>query len=185
MEWFKTAFWPSCMNRASVFEWHRRLKEGRKSVRDDEKCGRSKKVNMPELIGQRLRVRLRVTMLRFLGSSERDSIGEGQQSSNRVSGISTRTVHQSTILSLSQTFWPRWASRQFLTVPIVHTLLPVTFGYSPKLRGCRYGTIVKMKDAVTKVIDMLTQEDYHRAFQKLLERYNKCIAAGGDYFEGD
>ena len=42
-----------------------------------------------------------------------------------------------------------------------------------------------MKEAVTKVIDTLTQEDFHGAFQKLLERYNKCIAAGGDYFEGD
>ena len=38
---------------------------------------------------------------------------------------------------------------------------------------------------MTKVIDTLTQEDFHEAFQKLLERYNKCIAAGGDYFEGD
>ena len=54
-----------------------------------------------------------------------------------------------------------------------------------KLRGCRYETIEEMKEAVTKVIDMLTQEDFHGAFQKLLERYNKCIAAGGDYFEGD
>ena len=42
-----------------------------------------------------------------------------------------------------------------------------------------------MKDAVTKVIDTLTQEDFHGAFQKLLEQYNKCIAAGGDYYEGD
>ena len=42
-----------------------------------------------------------------------------------------------------------------------------------------------MKEAVTKVINMLTQEDFHEAFQKLSERYNKCIAAGGDYFEGD
>ena len=42
-----------------------------------------------------------------------------------------------------------------------------------------------MKEAVTKVIDTHTQEDFHGAFQKLLERYNKCMAAGGDYFEGD
>ena len=55
----------------------------------------------------------------------------------------------------------------------------------PKLRGCRYETIEEMKEAVTKVIDTLTQEDFHGAFQKLLERYNKCIAAGGDYLEGD
>ena len=55
----------------------------------------------------------------------------------------------------------------------------------PKLTGCRYETIGEMKEAVTKVIDTLTQEDFHGAFQMLLERYNKCIAAGGDYFEGD
>ena len=42
-----------------------------------------------------------------------------------------------------------------------------------------------MKEAVTKVIDTLTQENFHRAFQKLLERYNKCIVTRGDYFEGD
>ena len=56
-------FGPSCMNLASAFEWHKRFKEGRESVSDDERCGRSKEVNTPELIGQR--VRLRVTMLRF------------------------------------------------------------------------------------------------------------------------
>ena len=42
-----------------------------------------------------------------------------------------------------------------------------------------------MKVALTKVIDTLTQEDFHGAFQKFLERYNKCITAGGDNFEGD
>ena len=108
-----TAFRPSCMNRASVFEWHKRLKEGRESVRDDERCGRSKKVNTPELIDHR-----------------------------------------------------------------------VDFCLFPKLRDCRYETIEEMKKAVTKIIDTLTQEDFHGAFQKVLERY-KCIAAGGDYFEGD
>ena len=64
-------------------------------------------------------------------------------------------------------------------------LAPCDFWLFPKLRGCRYETIEEMKEAVTKVIDTLTKEDFHGAFQKLLERYNKCIAAGGDYFEGD
>ena len=58
------------------------------------------------------------------------------------------------------------------------------FWLFPKFRGCCYETIEEMKKAVTKVIDTLTQEDFHEAFQKLLEWY-KCIAAGGDYFEGD
>ena len=40
------------------------------------------------------------------------------------------------------------------------------------LRGCRYETIEEMKEAVMKVIDTLTQEDFHGASQKLLERYN-------------
>ena len=68
-------------------------------------------------------------------------------------------------------------------------LSPCDFWLFPKLkeklRGCCYETIEEMKEAVMKVIDMLTQEDFHGAFQKLLERYNKCIAAGEDYFEGD
>ena len=59
----QTAFGASCMNRASVFEWHKRFKEARESMRDDVRCGRNKEVNTPELIGQR--VMLRVTMLRF------------------------------------------------------------------------------------------------------------------------
>ena len=62
---FQTAFGESYMNRASVFEWHKRFTERKESVRDDERCGRSKEVNIPELIGQRVRLRVRVTMLRF------------------------------------------------------------------------------------------------------------------------
>ena len=63
-------------------------------------------------------------------------------------------------------------------------LAPCDFWLFPKLRDCRYETIEEMKEAVTKVIDTLTPESFHGALQKLLERY-KCIAAGGDYFEGD
>ena len=70
--------------------------------------------------------------------------------------------------------------------PYSPDLASCDFCLFPKLRGCRrYETIEKMKEAVTKVIDTLTQEDFHGAFQKLLERYNKGIATRGDYFEGD
>ena len=92
-------------------------------------------------------------------------------------------MHQSTTPSLSQTIWPRWASRQFLSLPSPD-LAPCDFWLFSKLKGCRYETIEEMKEAVTKIIDMLTQEDFHGTFQKLLEWY-KCIAAGGDYFEGN
>ena len=69
--------------------------------------------------------------------------------------------------------------------PYSPALAPCDFWLFPKLRSCYYETIEEMKEAVTKVIDTLTQEDFHGAFQKLLERYNKCIAAGRYYFEGD
>ena len=59
-----------------------------------------------------------------------EEIPSEEASINRVCGISIRTIHQSTTSFLSQTISPRWASRQFLTLPIVHTLLPVTFGNS-------------------------------------------------------
>ena len=68
--------------------------------------------------------------------------------------------------------------------PYSPDLAPCDFCFFPKHRSCRYETIEEMKEAVTKVIDTLTQEDFDGAFQKLLERYNKCIGAGGDYFEG-
>ena len=68
--------------------------------------------------------------------------------------------------------------------PYSPDLAPCDFWLFPKLRGYRYETIEEMKEAVTKVIDTLTEEDFHGAFEKLLERY-KWIAAGGDYFEGD
>ena len=72
--------------------------------------------------------------------------------------------------------------------PYSPDLAPCDFWLFPNIKGCRYETIEEMKEAVTKVIDTLTQDDFHGAFQKFLERYNKCnkcIAAGGDYFEED
>ena len=62
---------------------------------------------------------------------------------------------------------------------------PCDFWLFLKLRGCRYETTEEMKEAVMPVIDTLRQEDLDGALKKLLERYNKCITAGGDYFGGD
>ena len=70
-------------------------------------------------------------------------------------------------------------------LPYSPDLASCDFWLFPKLTGCHYETIEEMKEAVTKVIDTFRQEDFHGAFQKLLEWYNKCIAARGDYFKGD
>ena len=59
-------------------------------------------------------------------------------------------------------------------------LAPCDFWSFPKLRGCRYETVEEIKEALTKVIDTLTQEDFNGAFQKFWEQHNKCIVPGGD-----
>ena len=68
--------------------------------------------------------------------------------------------------------------------PYSPDLAPCVFWLFPKLTGCPYETIEELKEAVMMVIETLTQENFHGAFEKLLERY-KCIAAEGVYFEGD
>ena len=69
--------------------------------------------------------------------------------------------------------------------PYSRDFAPCDFWLFPMLRGCGNEITEEMKEAVTKVIDTLTQEDFHGAFQKLLWRYNKCIAVERDYLEGD
>ena len=93
----------------------------------------------------------------------RDSVRRGQHTSNRVSGISTRIMHQSTIPSLSQTIWPRWASKQLLTLHIVQTLLPVTFGYSLS----------------SEVVVMRQVRRWKRLWRRSLTRSHKRTSMGG------
>ena len=173
----QTAFRSSCINRASVFEWHKRFKEGRESVRDDERCGRSKEVNAPELIGQRVRVR--VIMLRLMFKKrfrrKRPALFKSGQWHFRQDNA---PVHNSILVTHYLT---KMSIKTVCHSPYSPDLAPCDFWLFPKLRGCRYETIEEMKEAVTKIIDTLTLEDFH----KLFEGYNKCIAAGGDYFEGD
>ena len=179
----QTAFQPSCMNQASVFEWHKRLKEGRESVRDDERCGRSKEVNTLQLIGQRVTVWgyyvevLREFRKRFC--RKRPALFKlGQWHFQEENA----PVHDSILLT---DYLTKMGIKTLPHCPYSPDLGPCNFWLFPKLSGCHYETIEEMKEAVTKVIDMLIQEDFHGTFEKLLEWYNKCIAAEGDYFEGD
>ena len=323
----QTAFRASCMNRASVFEWYKRFNEGRESVRDDERCGKSKEVRTPELIGQiknfmdkdrcvyietisaqfdvsvgtvhtivREELKMRKICAKFVPRVLREDQKErrchdsrevveltnsnpavldalvtcdeswiycyepetkrqssqwkqagsprpkkARQSksthkllmipffdSNGMTNIhwvpTRQTVNKEYYVEVLRKFRKRFRQKRpalfksgqrhfhqdnapvhnsilvtdYLTKIGIKTvrhppygpdLAPCDFCLFPRLkekrRGCRYETIEEMKEAATKVIDMLTQEDFHGAFRKLLERYNKCIAAGGDCFEGD
>ena len=90
-------------------------------------------------------------------------------------------MHQSTTPSLSD-YLIKMGIKTVPHPPYSPDIAPCDFCLFPKLRGCCHETIEEMKEAVTKVIDKFTKEDFHGVLQKLLERY-KCIEAGGDYFE--
>ena len=151
-------------------------------MRDDERCGRSKEVNIRQLIGHRVRVRgYYVEVLREFRKRFRRRRPALFKSGQWHFHKDNAPVNNS-ILVID--YLTKMGIKTFPHSPYSPDLAPCDFWLFPKLRGCRYETIEEMKEAVTKVIDTLTQEDFHGAFQKLLERY-KCISAGRDYFEGD
>ena len=164
----QTAFGASCMNRTWVFEWHKRFKKGREYVRDDERCARSKEVRTPQLIGQ---------IKNFMDKEPRIETISAQFD------VSAETVHTITreelkMRKICAKFFPRLLIliTDYLTKigiktvpqpPYCPDLAPCNFWLFPKLkgnlRGCRYETVEEMKEAVTKFIDTLTQEDIHGA----------------------
>ena len=91
-------------------------------------------------------------------------------------------VHNSILVT---DYLTKMGIKTVLHPPYSPEIAPCDFSLFPKFRSCHYETFEEMKEAVMKVIDTLIQEDFDGAFQKLLEQYNKCIAAKGDYFKGD
>ena len=147
----QTAFRPSCLNRASVFEWHKRFKEGRASVRDDERCGKSKEVNRPELIGQRIRVRVTILVLREFRKRFRRK-RQALFKSGQWHFHQDNTLVQNSILVTA--YLTKMGIKTVAHPPYSPDLAPCKFCLFPKLRGCRYETI-EMKEDVTKIIDTL------------------------------
>ena len=137
----------------------------------------SKEVSTPELIGQRVSVR--VTMLREFKKTFRPALFKSGQGHFHQDSAA---VYNSILVT---DYLTKMGIKTVPYPPYCPDLAPCDFWLFPKLRGCRYETTEEMKEAVTKVIDdTLTQEDFYGAFQKILVPY-KGIAAGGDYFERD
>ena len=155
----QTVFRPSCMNEAWVFGWHKWFKEGRESVSGDERCGRSKEVNRPELISQRVRVTgyyvevLREFKKRFLGN--RPALFKSGQWHFHQDNA---PVHNSILVT---DYLSKMGIKTVRHPPYSTDLDPCDFWLFPQFRGCRYETVEEMKEAVTKVIETLPQEDFH------------------------
>ena len=191
----QTAYGPSCMNRSSVFQWHKRFKEGRESVRDDERCGRSRELMMIPFFdsmdiiyihwvptGITVNKEYYIEVLREFRKRFRRKRPELFESGQWHFHQNNAPVHNSILVT---DYLTQMGIKTVPRPPYSPDLAPCDFWLFPKLkenlRGNRYSTIEDMKEAVTRVLNTLTQED----FQKLLEQYNKCIDVGGEYFEGD
>ena len=145
----QTAFRPSCVNWASVFEWHKRFKEGGVSLRDDERCGKSKEVNRPELIGQRVRVR--VTMLRVL----REFRKRFRRKSPALFKSGQWHFHYDNAPVLNSILFTDYLTKIAIRTVPHHPYSPDSdhcdFWLFSKLRGCRHETIEAMKEVVVTV----------------------------------
>ena len=173
----QTAFGASCMNQAWVFEWHKRFNEG--SLWEMKRCvgGVRKSIHQSWLAK---RLGLRLLCWGFKGVQE--EIPSEEVSTLQIGSVAFPPGQCSILVT---DYLTKMGIMTVLHPPYSPDLAPCDFCFFPKLRGCRYETIETMKEAVTKVIDTLTREDFHGSFQKLLERYNKCIEVGRDYLEGD
>ena len=178
------AFRPSCMNRASVFEWHKRFKEGRESVRMMRSVEGVRKTIHQSWFAKGLGLGLGLLSWGFKGVQE--EIPSEEASTLQIGSVAFLPVQcTSTQLHPYHRVFDQDVYQDISSASLAHCDFWLFPKFKEKRRGCRYETIGEMKEAVTKVIVMLTQEDFHGAFQKLLEQYNKSIAAGGYYFEGD
>ena len=179
----QTAFRPSCINRASVFEWHKRFKEGREFVWGMIRgVGGVRKSIHQSWLAKGLWLGLQCWGLREFMKRFRQKRPALFKSDQWHFHQDNAPVHNSILVT---DYLTKMCIKTVSQPSYSANLTLCDFWLFPKLRGCHYETIEEVKGAVTKVIDMLIQEEFHGTFQKLLKWYNKCIGAGGEYFEGD
>ena len=142
----QSAFGRSCMNRASVFEWHKRFKEGRESVRDDKRCGGVRKSIDQSWLAKGLGLGL--LCWGFKGVQEEIPSGQWHFYEDNA------PVHNSILVT---GYLTKMDIKTVPQPPYSPDLAPCDFWLFLKLTGCRYETIEEMKEALTKAIDKLTQ----------------------------
>ena len=156
----QTTFRPSCRNRPSVFEWHKRFKEARESVRDDERRVRSKETIHQSWLAKGL------WLLCWDFKGVQAEIPSEEASTLQIGSVALPPgqYNKSTTPLLVTDYLTKMGIKTVPHPPYSPDLGPSDFWLFPKLRGCRYETIEEIKAAMTKVIDTLTQEDFYWAF---------------------
>ena len=103
-----------------------------------------------------------------------EEIPSEEASTFQIGSVAYQPVHNSILVT---DYLTKMGIKTVPQPPYCPDVAPCDFWLFPMLRGCRYETSKEMKEAVTKVIDTLTQGDVDGALQKFLERCNRCIAA--------
>ena len=192
----QTAYGPSCVNRSSVFQWHKRFKARPKKARQSKSTQKLMMIPFFDSMGIiyihwvptgiTVNKEYYIEVLREFRKTFRRKRPELFESGQWHFHQDNAPVHKSILVT---DYLTQMGIKTVPHPPYSPDLAPSDFWLFPKLkenlRGNRYSTIEDMKEAVTRVLNTLTQEDFQGAFQKLLERYNKCIDVGGEYFEGD
>jgi hypothetical protein len=53
-----------------------------------------------------------------------------------------------------------------------------------KLKGRRFDGLVEIQRESQNVLGTLREQDFQHAYQQWQQRWDRCVAAQGDYFEG-
>ena len=84
------------------------------------------------------------------------------------------------------------AHNSFITLPhppYSPDLAPCDFFLFPKmklqLKGCHFDTVEEIQRESQNVLGKLREQDFHHAFRQWQQRWERCVAAQGDYLEGD
>ena len=181
VEPIQKAYGDAALSRTTIFEWHKRFREGRESVKDDERSGRpttsrtddniaavDKMVKEDRKVTSRLIADTlgipKTVVLRILREDLKKRISPGAFGSNNSTVSGSKT---------SRNVLARLVSPDYFLFPKVKL----------QLKGARFDTIEGIQKAVTDQLNKISAEDFSNAMKKLETRANLCITANGSYFE--
>ncbi|EGI67037.1 FLJ37770-like protein [Acromyrmex echinatior] len=178
-----------CLDRTTVFEWHKRFLESRETLEDDKKSERPILVRTPEMIEK----------VRDFVANDRNASLKMMEEALNISRETIRTILHEDLedWSLLHDNAPSHTSlivRQCLArvsvlnhPPYSPDLAPCDFSLFPKLKlklkGRFFDDIPTIQSACTQALEAISQIELEHAFESLLNRCNKCIEARGEYFE--
>ncbi|UYV74678.1 hypothetical protein LAZ67_12000508 [Cordylochernes scorpioides] len=191
----QTAYGDAVMSRRRVFEWYKRFKEGREETADNERSGRPSTSTTPEKVDKVLELVHEDRRITVREVAEEAGISFGSTKSimkDKTAGASWILHHDNapahTALKILK-FLQDHSTSEFPQTPYSPDLAPCDFfifgKLQKKLKGRKFQSKEEIKVESKKAMKAIPKTDYQRCFADWKKRWLKCIAANGDYFEGD